>query len=243
MLFSLFVGFPTLSSAAESSSITSIRQVIASTVAGTAPVLPSTVTAEHDDALTSQEAVVWSAINPSSHAAAGKFQVEGAVTGTSIKAVATVTVLQDTSKNLKVWYKFEEGTGTTVADSSGNGNNGTMNASASDSNRWSSANKMQGGYAANFNGGSGSSTTANYVKMPNGILQGVNEMSIALWVRNTNSSSAWQRVFDLGNNNTHYMFYTLNSGSDSRLGVKLTDGGSRQSAVRGIRQTMFGDTL
>ncbi|WP_171686592.1 family 43 glycosylhydrolase [Paenibacillus planticolens] len=222
----MFVGFPTVDKAAEGATaapITSIRPVFVSTIAGTAPVLPKAVTAVHSDATTSQEAVVWAGINPSNYAAAGKFQVEGTVEGTTAKAAATVTVLQDASKNMKVWYKFEEGTGTKVADSSGNGNDGIMNANATDANRWTSANKMQGSYAANFNGGAGSSTTANYVKMPNGILQGVNEMTFAVWVRNTNTA-AWQRVFDLGNDNTHYMFYTLNSGSDSRLGIKLNTG-------------------
>jgi len=77
--------------------IISIDKVTAETVAGTAPVLPSVVTARYSDGSTRQLPVVWDAVDPSKYASAGTFTVEGTVTGTSIKAVAEVTVKEDTT--------------------------------------------------------------------------------------------------------------------------------------------------
>lgn len=77
--------------------IISIDKVRVKTVTGTAPVLPSQVTVRYSDGSTGQLSVVWDAIDPSKYASAGTFIVEGTVKGTSIKAIAEVTVVEDTS--------------------------------------------------------------------------------------------------------------------------------------------------
>ena len=51
------------------------------------------------------------------------------------------------------------------------------------------------------------------------------EITIATWVR-CSSSSAWQRVFDFGNDTEQYMFLTPNNGSDCRFVMK--NGGDEQ---------------
>lgn len=74
--------------------IVSIDEVRVETEAGKAPVLPSVVTARYSDGSTRQVPVVWDAIDPSKYATAGVFTVEGTVEGTSIKAVARITVVK-----------------------------------------------------------------------------------------------------------------------------------------------------
>ncbi|WP_282943585.1 S-layer homology domain-containing protein [Paenibacillus sp. RC67] len=72
--------------------IVSITPVSVTTKAGTAPVMPSVVTAVYNDNTTFQLGVTWDNIDASKYAAAGSFTVQGSVAGTSIKASATVTV-------------------------------------------------------------------------------------------------------------------------------------------------------
>jgi hypothetical protein len=72
--------------------VTSVLPVSAETTAGEAPVLPETVLVVLSDDRTEPRAVVWPDIPPVSFAAPGSFTVEGAVDGTELPAVATVTV-------------------------------------------------------------------------------------------------------------------------------------------------------
>ena len=72
--------------------ITSIDAVSANTEIGVAPTLPSVVTARYSDGTSANLAVVWDAIESSQYASAGTFTVNGTVAGTSVKAVATITV-------------------------------------------------------------------------------------------------------------------------------------------------------
>ena len=76
----------------EEPTIVSIQPVYVSTTAGTAPVLPGTVTVTYSDNTTTDAAVQWAAISPSQYAQAGSFEVTGAVVGTAIPATAIVTV-------------------------------------------------------------------------------------------------------------------------------------------------------
>lgn len=73
--------------------VTGLTPASVTTTAGQAPVLPAIVSAAYSNGTTAELAVVWDAIAPSSYAGAGSFQVNGTVEGTTIKAVANVTVL------------------------------------------------------------------------------------------------------------------------------------------------------
>ncbi|MBP1967266.1 Ig-like domain-containing protein [Paenibacillus aceris] len=72
--------------------VASITSVSLSTITGKAPVLPAVVTQIFNDSTTKQAVVTWESIAPSQYASTGSFTVNGTVTGTSIKAVANVTV-------------------------------------------------------------------------------------------------------------------------------------------------------
>nr|WP_249435712.1 endo-alpha-N-acetylgalactosaminidase family protein [Paenibacillus sp. Marseille-Q4541] len=79
--------------------IVSIEDVKVETEAGSAPKLPAEVTATFSDHTTQKTSVVWDAIDPSSYAKAGTFQVKGSVNGTDIKAIAIVVVKAKDSGN------------------------------------------------------------------------------------------------------------------------------------------------
>ncbi|WP_261807719.1 glycosyl hydrolase family 28 protein [Paenibacillus sp. N3.4] len=76
--------------------IQSIAPVHTNTETEIMPDLPALVTAVYSDNSTHQVAVAWDPIAPSQYAEPGSFAVEGIVAGTSIKAVATITVMEAT---------------------------------------------------------------------------------------------------------------------------------------------------
>lgn len=73
---------------AQSPLIASFDQVVVTTKAGTAPVLPSAVTANTG----ANVSVTWDSISPSQYAKAGSFTVKGHAAGTGVVAKASVTV-------------------------------------------------------------------------------------------------------------------------------------------------------
>jgi fibronectin type 3 domain-containing protein len=86
-------------------------------------------------------------------------------------------------------YSFDEGTGTTVGDSSGNGNTGTISNAT-----WTTAGKY--GAALSFNG------TNARVNVPNSTsLQLTSGMTLEAWVNPANVSSVWRDVIYKGNDN------------------------------------------
>ena len=73
----------------------SIQPVSVTTTAGTAPVLPATVTVTYSDNTTKSAAVQWKEIAPEKYAQAGSFNVTGMVAGTAMLATAAVTVTDE----------------------------------------------------------------------------------------------------------------------------------------------------
>ena len=65
----------------------------ATTVKGTAPQLPARVVATYNDGGEASLPVTWDAVDPTSYATTGTFEVEGTVVGTDKKPVVTVTVV------------------------------------------------------------------------------------------------------------------------------------------------------
>jgi alpha-L-arabinofuranosidase len=74
----------------------------------------------------------------------------------------------------------------------------------------------QFGNAVQLGGGS----PAQYVLLPEGIVDGLTDFTIAVWV-NPSSISTWMRVFDFGTGETDYMFLTLNAGKAPRFSISL----------------------
>src|SRR5262249_57841453 len=96
-------------------------------------------------------------------------------------------------------YSFDEGTGTTAADASGNGNTATL-ANAS----WSSAGRFGGGMALN---GTNSLASAN----DSASLELTTGMTLEAWVNPATVSSAWRDVVYKGNDNYYLSATSTNA--------------------------------
>jgi hypothetical protein len=114
-------------------------------------------------------------------------------------------------------YPFDETSGTTAADTSGNNHTAIMAGATF-------AAGLQGN-AATMNG------TTQYVILPIGIVSGLTSYSIATWVRLSADPAAWTRIFDFGTGTTTYMFLTTNNGAGTPLqqfAITTTGAGAEQ---------------
>jgi hypothetical protein len=109
-------------------------------------------------------------------------------------------ILNVSSPNPVAAYSFNEGSGTTVADASGNGNNGTLSGTA-----WSAAGKY--GNALSFSGTSARVTIADAPS-----LRLTNAMTLEAWVKPSTVTAAWRDVIYKGNDNYYLEGTTGNSG-------------------------------
>jgi len=76
-----------------SASVSSVSAINVTTVVGTAPVLPATVSANLTDGTAKSVKVTWAAVAPASYAATGSFTVTGTIAeSASVKATANVKV-------------------------------------------------------------------------------------------------------------------------------------------------------
>jgi uncharacterized protein len=118
-----------------------------------------------------------------------------------------------------VWYRFDETSGTSAADSFGNGRTGTLSTGAS----WTAG---RSGGAVNLNGSNG------YVSLPAGIVNGVTDATIATWVR-LETISTWSRVFDLGSGTGSYRFLTPRSSTGTaRFAITTSGAGGSSGSTR-----------
>ena len=81
------------------------------------------------------------------------------------------------------------------------------------------------GSAVQLNGGS----PANYVQLPQGIVTGLTDFTIAAWV-NPAAVPNWARVFDFGTGETAYMFITVSAGgtNNPRYAITISGNGNEQ---------------
>jgi len=108
------------------------------------------------------------------------------------------------------WWKLDETSGITAADSSGNGNNGTLSSNPV----WVAG---QIGNGLDFDGYN------DYASLPIGsVINSLTNCTITTWV-NWNGSSSWQRIWDFGTGETRYMFLTPNNGNTGRPRFAITD--------------------
>jgi type II secretory pathway pseudopilin PulG len=125
------------------------------------------------------------------------------------------------------WWKFDETSGITAADSSNNSYNGTlvnMTAPAC----WGTG---RIGNALTFDG------INDYVTLPIGsVINSLTNCTIATWVNWSGSGSSWQRILDFGTGTTFYMFLTPNNGTTGSMRFAITNsgtGGEDQTTVAG----------
>lgn len=121
--------------------------------------------------------------------------------------------------NPVVWYKFDQSSGTTASDSSGNGKNATLVNGPT----WTAG---KSGNAVNLDG------LNDYLSMPSGIVSGLNDFTIATWVK-LDSISTWSRIFDFGTGTSRNMFLTPRGGSNVIRFTITTGGYSAEQQING----------
>ncbi|MFF3332751.1 LamG-like jellyroll fold domain-containing protein [Streptomyces sp. NPDC002888] len=109
---------------------------------------------------------------------------------------------------------FNESSGTTANDLSGNGWNGTLTGGAT-----FVAGKK--GNAVDLSGAS------QYVALPTGVISDVKAITVAAWV-NLDSAATWARIFDFGSGTSRYMFLTAKNGTNGFIRFGIKNGGSEQ---------------
>lgn len=115
-------------------------------------------------------------------------------------------------------YSMDDVTGTTVPDSSGNDRNGTISGSTA---------------VIASDDGSALDLTGGHVVLPTEILDGATDLTVATRVR-WDGGAAWQWLFGLGSDNSHYLFTSPSSGEGKlRTAITRAGGGSNEQTVTG----------
>ncbi len=127
-----------------------------------------------------------------------------------------------------LWYKFDEESGTTAADSAtitGAPRNGTLTTFGTGGAVTFSTMKMVGTHAVSFTGNQ--TTGGGYVTIPPLLDLAPGAVTLSAWVYPTVTRD-WQRVFDFGVNNSINMFLTTSEGQDANNYVRfaITLGGN-----------------
>ncbi len=111
-------------------------------------------------------------------------------------------------------YDFNETSGSTAADLSGNGQQANVNGGS-----WGVG---RNGNALLLNG------TATYASLPGGLVSSVNDFTIAAWVR-VNTHNGWARLFDFGAGTDRYMFLAPKAeGTGMRFAITVSGNGEEQ---------------
>ena len=156
----------------------------------------------------------------SQHLADAAQQGSDASSSSADAAAPAPDAMAPDQSGLILYYEFE-GSGTTVTDSSSRGKDGML----SDAAAWTADGRIGRGLAL-----SGDSPATRYVSLPDGVLTGVGDFSIAFWVK-LNTVAAWARVYDIGNGkadpDNRFMYFTPNGFLGATNGVHASSyGGS-----------------
>ena len=111
----------------------------------------------------------------------------------------------------KVHLRFDEITGSTAADASGNGRNGTLVGGST----WTTG---------KINNAVSLSGTTNYATLPTGVVAGLNNFTISAWVK-LNSTSNNTRIFDFGTSTSNYLELCPKNGNNGFLRFEAVKGG------------------
>lgn len=126
----------------------------------------------------------------------------------------TANVIASPDPTLALWLKLNETTGTTAADSSGNGRNATLLNTPT----W---------VAGTLNNALSLNGTSQYATMPPGSVSGLVNFTASAWV-NPTTVSAWARIFDFGTGTTNYMFLTPMGGPGGPVRFAIKTGSGEQ---------------
>jgi endoglucanase len=117
-----------------------------------------------------------------------------------------------TPSSMHAYLKFDETSGTTASDATGNGWIGTL----VNGPHWT---------AGKYNNAVDLDGTDDYVSLPTGVVDGLTDFTISAWVY-LDTVSSWSRVFDFGTGTSVNMFLTPRNGSTSTVRFAITTGGA-----------------
>ncbi|NGO09826.1 family 43 glycosylhydrolase [Streptomyces sp. HC44] len=206
--------------------VESVEDVAVKTRIGDAPVLPGTVIAEYADGVERPVSVTWDDVPASAYAQAGTFTVEGGLPdGAALKVRAEVTVSEegpDVPADLVLRYDFDETGGNIARDSSGRGYHGTYV-------RTPDFGTGVDGGSFKMSGGSSSSTTSPYVRIPNGVLKNTDSVTVSTHVK-WKGGDNFQWLFGLGPDQNKYLFASPSNGGGKLFSAitKATWSGEKQ---------------
>ncbi|MBN1805409.1 MAG: LamG domain-containing protein [Sedimentisphaerales bacterium] len=145
-----------------------------------------------------------------------------------ISFVVMLSMAGNASADLVAHWEFDDGSGATAVDSSGNG----YDAALSGEPAWVSG---QIGGALEFDG------TNDYVELPIGsLLSSLTNSTFAIWVDFANAGGSWQRIFDFGTGTTVNMFLTPRMGTDGAMRFAITINGNGDEDQTTALQTLAG---
>ncbi|UJF33896.1 LamG-like jellyroll fold domain-containing protein [Paenibacillus hexagrammi] len=157
--------------------VSSIQPSAVTVTAGQTPSLPASITATYSNGAVIAKSVQWPSVDAYINTP-GVYTIEGTLQDTTMKAVLTLTVnAASTEVTPTIWYKFDEASGTTVANSGTAGS--AWDAAVMGGTSWSTGHL---GGAVQLDGSSG------YVQMPSN-LQYADNMTVATWVNLTKDNS------------------------------------------------------
>ncbi len=143
----------------------------------------------------------------------------------SVASATTSAAPPPPSQTLVAAYSFDEGSGSSVTDRSGNGNIGSVQGAS-----WTSAGKF--GSALSFNGSSARVTVPDATS-----LRLTGAMTLEAWVYPTTVSNAWRDVVYKGDDN-YYLMATTSFGPAPAAGGIFSVATARRSAPQRWRPTL-----
>jgi endoglucanase len=118
-----------------------------------------------------------------------------------------------------LWLAFDEGSGATAADATGN----NWTATHINGPTWAPG---YTGSAVQFDG------TNDHLTLPAGVVSGLDDFTISSWVF-VNSLGNWSRVFDFGSSTSNYMFLTPRVGESGNLRFAIRTPSQPEQIING----------
>ncbi|MCA5894560.1 Ig-like domain-containing protein [Isoptericola sp. NEAU-Y5] len=129
-------------------------------------------------------------------------------------------------------YTMDDVTDGTVPDASGNGHDGTISGTTD---------VVEGATSDDLALDLAGGTDGGYVTVPRQAIDGATDLTVSARVRWDGQGGAWQRVFDLGTDNTRYLFTTPSDGEGDLRTAATTSGGGGEAKVTGYGALEAGD--
>lgn len=141
---------------------------------------------------------------------------------TSLLLLLPKLVFADITTGLIGYWKFDEGTGTTSTDSSGNGNTATFATGSVTKNTWLTPGKV-GPHAVTGFTNNGSGTNTDYQIITTTLTTALNDFTACAWFNNSGNVNEYMRIVDKDYNNGFWMGKIVNLPNSWGGGIRNSD--------------------